>query len=205
MALETMALETEVKLSIHGATALRRALRAAGFRPGRRRQESNWLFDDANGRLRRQALLLRLRRSGRAWTLTAKGRPQGDRRLKIRREAEVALADGDAARALLAVLGFRPRLAYERERTLWRSPAWPGLAAAWDRTIAGDFLELEGPARQIRGAARKLGFAPADFIIASYPDLFRAWARRAGHRGATFSLPAQRGNALPASRPSQPR
>ena len=185
-----MALETEIKLAIRDGAALRRALRVAGFHPGRRQRETNWLFDDARGQLRRQGLLLRLRRSGSQWLLTAKGRRQGDQRLKIRPEAEMMVADGAGVMAVLAVLEWRPRLVYERQRTLWRSEAWPGLEAAWDETAAGNFLELEGTAAMIRRAAAELGYGPKDFVTASYPELFRAWTRRTGHEATEFRLAA---------------
>ena len=200
-----MALETEIKLPIRDGAALRRALRTAGFRPGQRRRETNWLFDDARGRLRRQGLLLRLRRSGGQWLLTGKGRRQGDTRLKIRPEAEMTVADGAGVMAVLAVLEWRPRLVYERQRTLWRSPAWPGLEAAWDETLAGEYLELEGGAAMIRRAAAPLGYGRNDFITASYPELFRAWARRTGHEGTEFRLAAAPHSGRSGRRPARRR
>ncbi|MGH9525915.1 MAG: class IV adenylate cyclase [Terriglobales bacterium] len=187
-----MPLEIEIKLPITDPPALRRRLRGASFHPGPRRREINWLLDDAAGRFRRAGVLLRLRRSGRQWLLTAKGPPRPSR-LKIRPEVEMPLDDGRGLLALLAVLDWRPRLVYERYRTLWRSGGHPGLAVAWDHTPIGNFLELEGPAAAIHRALRQLGFPAAAASAPSYPDLFRRWARRHRHRGREFTFQALRG------------
>ena len=49
-----------------------------------------------------------------------------------------------------------------------------------DETPVGNFLELEGSPRQIDRAARALGYRPADYLRATYWDLYAAHARRRG-------------------------
>lgn len=200
-----MPLETEIKIPIPDPAALRPRLQAAGFRPGARRREMNWLLDNPARGLARAGLLLRLRRRGGQWLLTAKGPRRRSRRLKIRPEIEMLLPEGRQLLAILALVRLRPSLIYQRDRTLWRARQFPRLIAAWDHTPIGDYLELEGPAAQIRAAARRLGFPPAAASTASYPDLFRAWARRQHHPGQEFTFAALRHKTPPARRPARRR
>jgi hypothetical protein len=48
-----------------------------------------------------------------------------------------------------------------------------------DETPLGTFVEIEGPPETIHEAARILGRGPEDYVLESYPDLYRA----AGGRG----------------------
>lgn len=199
-----MKLETELKILISEPGALRRRLRAAGFQPGPRLREINWLLDNPSGDLARAGLLLRLRRRGGQWLLTAKGPRRPDARLKIRPEAQMALPEGRPLLAIFGLVQLSPRLIYERDRTIWLSPRWPQLEAAWDRTPIGGYLELEGPARAINRLTRQLAAPAAAISTASYPDLFRAWARRHGYRGQEFTFAALRGQARPRGRRRKP-
>ncbi len=172
-------LEVEIKLPVADPAALRRQLRALGFRlAAPRARERNWIFDDPSGRLRRSGRLLRLRRQGRAWRLTAKG-PALPGRHKRRPEIELPLRDGEAFRRLLLLLGFVESWFYEKYRARYRPPRSPGSGeAALDQTPIGWFLELEGPPAWIDRTAHALGYRRADYILASYADLFRRWHPR---------------------------
>ncbi|MGH9487313.1 MAG: class IV adenylate cyclase [Terriglobales bacterium] len=168
-----MPLESELKFLLAAPAALRSRLRVLGFRVSRPRQrEQNWLFDDARGSLRAAGKLLRLRRSGRGWLLTAKG-PRRPGVLKRRLELQSALADGRACRALLALLGFRPTGSYALTRTLLRRPGDNG-ELAWDETAKGVYLEIEGSARWVRQTARQLNLTPAQSEPRSYPEILNA-------------------------------
>ena len=57
-----------------------------------------------------------------------------------------------------------------------------------DETPLGAFLEIEGPPETIDEAARALGLHPGDYVLDSYPALFRA----AGGRGRHGLLKARR-------------
>ncbi len=165
-------LEVEIKLPVADPAALRRRLKALGFRLAVPRiRERNWLFDDPAGRLRRSGRLMRLRRQGREWRLTAKGSglPGGPKR---RPEIELLLPQGAAFRQLLLLLGFAESWFYEKYRALYRPRAGAG-EAALDQTPIGWFLELEGPPAWIDRTALALGYRRADYILASYADLFR--------------------------------
>lgn len=167
-----MKLESELKFAVAQPVRLRARLHVLGFRIAiPRRLESNWLFDDSGASLCRRGALLRLRRSGTGWWLTAKG-PRRPGVLKQRPEAEFALADGPAARALLAVLGFRESFAYALHRTVYRQPRQRG-ELDWDQTPFGVYLEIEGSPAWVLRTARALELDPAGAESRSYPELFQ--------------------------------
>ncbi len=146
-------------------------LRRAGFRVSKRRIfEQNALFDDAERHLRRAHKGLRLRKCGARTILTFKGPPQPGKH-KNREELEMDLGDGRTFFEILARLGYRPMFRYEKYRTEYRQGRSTGRALL-DETPIGVFLELEGPPRWIDRSARALGFSEADYVTASYADLF---------------------------------
>ena len=166
--------EIELKFRVEEAPALRARLRRLGFRVAvPRRRETNWIFDDALGRLRAGGLLLRLRQSGNnTWLLTAKGKRRAGA-LKRRVEWETAVGDGPACQGLLELLGYRPTLRYARWRTVLRRPGQVG-EVAWDETPFGRYLEIEGSAGWVRRTARELGLAVTSAEPRSYPELYSA-------------------------------
>lgn len=168
--------ETEIKLAVAGAAAVRRRLRAAGFTVSRRRVfESNVIFDTPGLALRRGGTLLRVRQAGGVATITYKGRALAGR-LKSREERELEIADAEAMAAIFDRLGFHPVFRYEKYRTEFRPAHGPGVAML-DETPVGVYLELEGSPRWIDRAARQLGFAERDYITASYGRLYLEWCR----------------------------
>jgi adenylate cyclase class 2 len=171
--------EVEIKLPLSGARAGRELLRRAGFRVTTRRTfEANTVFDTDSLALRGRRELLRLRTYGRRHTLTYKGPPAAARH-KSREEIETQVADAAEARALLERLGYRAVFRYEKYRTEWAGAGEPGHATL-DETPIGTFLELEGPPRWIDRTARALGFAPRDYITASYGAIYCEDCRRRG-------------------------
>lgn len=171
--------ETEIKLAVADAKTGRRLLRGAGFRVSRRRVfETNTVFDTPDLALRRAAALLRVREAGSAATITYKGPPDVSKH-KSREELELEIPDARTMRAILDRLGFRPVFRYEKYRTEFRDGGAAGLAML-DETPVGVYLELEGTARWIDRAARKLGFAESDYITASYGRLYLEWCARRG-------------------------
>ncbi|MBI4461681.1 MAG: class IV adenylate cyclase [Acidobacteria bacterium] len=170
----------EIKLAVRSPASVRGTLRRLGFRVAEARQlERNTLYDTRQRTLRRQGLLLRLRLvNGRA-LLTFKGRAYSSRLYKVRPEAETHVGSAEAARAILTGLGFAPTFRYEKYRTAYARRGEAGQVVL-DETPIGTFLELEGPPRWIRRVARGLGRPPADFLTATYADLYRSWRRRHG-------------------------
>lgn len=156
--------EIEIKFPVAAPRALRARLRRLGFRvAAARRRERNWLFEAPKGRV------LRLRRRGGTWLLTAKGTRQPGA-LKRRAEAQTEVADGLACRQLLLLAGHRPSRYYQLWRTLYRRPGERG-DIAWDETAAGRFIEIEGTAAWVRRTAAALGFELAAAEPRSYPEI----------------------------------
>ncbi len=166
--------ETEIKLSVASLPALRRTLRAAGFRVFHRRVfESNTIFDTAVPSLRPGGTLLRLRQAGPVVTLTYKGVASAAKH-KSREELEVQVADHAGMCAVLGRLGYQPTFRYEKYRTEFREPVGEGIAML-DETPIGVYMELEGTPEWIDRAAHALGFCEADYITASYGRLYQQW------------------------------
>lgn len=165
--------EVELKFALAAPRVLRTRLRRLGFRIRRpRTRETNWLFDDARRSLRAAGKLLRLRRAGHLWLLTAKG-PRRPGLLKRRAESQTSVANGPACRALLELAGLTVTGSYTVTRTLLHKPGEAG-ALAWDETARGPYLEIEGSARWVRQTAAALGLSPRAAEPRSYPELLTA-------------------------------
>lgn len=171
-------MESEAKFRLEHPRALRARLRRAGWQIVQsRRRESNWIYDDAAASLRRRGLLLRLRHTGKIWLLTAKGPARLARGVKRRDEFETVVADGPALQRILATLGWRVSLRYDRFRTSFRRADEPG-RLDWDEIPFGTYLELEGPATWIRRSIRELGLDLAQAESRTYPELYAEWRKK---------------------------
>jgi adenylate cyclase class 2 len=213
--------ETEIKLKIEDAPALRRALKRLGARPlakgaGRVREE-NLLFDTPDGGLSKQGQLLRIRTelpngkakkgpkgSGRV-VLTFK-RPVEEsthreaaalrRDYKVREELELEISDGATLGRIFAGLGMRAWFRYEKLRTTYKLPgskAWAkDLLIEVDETPIGTFVELEGPPEAIDRAAAELGFSKGDYIVKNYLLLYVEECRRRGEEPKDMVFPVKK-------------
>ena len=169
--------EVEIKVAIADRKAFARSLKVAGFRVKTRRTlESNVLYDFPDLRLRKHGELVRIRLYGKEWKLTYKAKGKVGRH-KRREEIETDLADGDALAEIFTRLGMDHGFIYEKYRTEWTDGRGDVVV---DETPIGDFAELEGSARWIDTTAKKLGLGIAEYITASYADLFFAWKRQTG-------------------------
>lgn len=174
-----MAVETEVKLRLpRGAEHARAMLEQHGLQAtGPRQLETDQTFDLPTNELRLSSRLLRLRSAGDRWTVTYKGPPAAGDQHKSREEIETEVSDGAAFVQILERLGYRPSFAYEKFRTIFKSPGAEGIATL-DETPIGDFMELEGPGYWIDRTAQQLGFGPADYITSSYAALYEEHRRK---------------------------
>jgi adenylate cyclase class 2 len=173
--------EIEVKLPVSAVGEARRLLRGVGFQVFKRRVfEVNTLFDTSRQTLRRSGQLLRVRLAGRRGTLTFKGR-EGGGKYKDREELEIETSDPRQLAEILTRLDFRPVFRYEKYRTEYRRAKEAGVATL-DETPVGVYLELEGAPGWIDRTARRLGFAEADYITASYYALYAEYCRKRGVR-----------------------
>ena len=108
--------------------------------------------------------------------------------LKVREEIETEAESSAALLAILAAVGYTPVFRYEKYREEY---AATGVVVAVDETPIGAFVELEGEPAAIYALAAQLGFAPAEFVTASYRTLFVA----AGGPGSDMLFPAGAGPA----------
>ena len=169
--------EVEIKFVVHDLEALLRSVKAAGLRQKTPSTfESNTLYDNAAGDLRRTGEVLRIRVYGDRSTLTHKSRGNVSRH-KTRAEHETTVASADEMRAILAALGFRPSFRYEKYRAEWDDGRGEVVI---DRTPIGDFGEIEGPPEWIDRTAESLNLNEKDYITASYAELFHQWKERTG-------------------------
>lgn len=180
-------IETEIKLPMKdGVGPARLLLERHGYLiTTPRTHQSDQVFDFPNGLLRESGRLLRLRlentpSENSAGILTYKGPVLSASPHKSREELETSAADGGTLEKILERLGMVPAFRYEKYRTTFQAAGDPGLVAL-DETPIGVFLELEGPSYWIDQTALRLGFAPRDYVTASYSALFRAF--RESHPG----------------------
>jgi adenylate cyclase class 2 len=169
--------ETEVKLRIAGADAIRARIGAAGFRVrAPRALERNVVFDTPELALRRRRELIRIREVNGKATLTFKG-PRQPGKHKVREELESALSDARAVERIFERAGLRPVFRYEKYRTEYSRNSDPGVIML-DETPIGNYLELEGPPEWIDATARELGFTESEYILASYGALYLDYCRQ---------------------------
>lgn len=164
--------ETEVKLRLESADAMRERLRRLGAVLARERHfEENLLFDDPIGSLRASGTVLRLRQTVRGGVLTFKGPREIQGGIKSREERETSVEAPDQVSAILRHLGYRPVFRYQKYRESW---SYRGQEIEVDETPIGAFLEIEGDPGGIAAVAGELGFSPADYLAESYVGLFLA-------------------------------
>jgi adenylate cyclase class 2 len=167
-------IETEIKLPMKdGAGPARLLLAEHGYRMTRpRTRQTDQVFDFPDRTLRQSGRLLRLRSENGGAILTYKGPVLSAGPHKSREELETSAASGCTLEQILDRLGFVPTFRYEKYRTTFQAPGESGLVEL-DETPIGVFLELEGLGYWIDRAAAQFGFAPPDYVIASYAALYR--------------------------------
>jgi adenylate cyclase class 2 len=170
--------EIEVKVRIEGPAAFGAKVRAAGGELAQERTfEDNRLYD-RGGLLAGEGRLLRLRSTGSRAVLTAKAKVDGGPAgFKVRREAEIEVADAGAAAAVLETAGLSVSWRYQKWRTIWRLE---GCAVTLDEIPHGAFAEIEGDPAAIERAAAKLGFARSDWVTETYREIHERWCREHG-------------------------
>jgi adenylate cyclase class 2 len=171
-------IEREIKLPFADHEAARRAVLAAGGRlVASRRLIEDRLFDTPDSRLRREGLALRVRRDAGQVLLTCKSPAPGGL-VKTREELETRAGDAETIEMILNALGYREAFRSEKYREEFALAG--GVSVALDETPIGVFVELEGEEAAIVAAAATLGRGPADFVLESYPSLYRGWCRARG-------------------------
>jgi adenylate cyclase class 2 len=87
------------------------------------------------------------------------------------------VANGEEMHAILTALGYVPSFRYEKYRAEWSDGRGEVVI---DRTPIGDFAEIEGEPHWIDRIAKSINVSQADYITASYAELFFHWKQRTG-------------------------
>jgi adenylate cyclase class 2 len=181
-------METEIKVRLADRAGFTMQLPALGFHLlTAETMERNVLFDKSNGELRQRGELLRIRQYGDRWILTHKAPVESSANSthKVRAETETEIEDGRPLAAIFERLGFAPVFVYEKLRTEWADNEGHIVV---DVTPIGDFAELEGESAWIDRMAAKLGISPANYMKASYGQLFQEWKRATSHPAANMTF-----------------
>ena len=165
-----------MKIPVAALSHVRERLARAGARCDQPSAlEENWVLDDPVRTLAGSGRLLRVRRTGdRAW-LTLKEAASFSGGVKSRVEIETSVGNPETVLAVLGGLGFRPVRRYQKRREVWTLGA---VVVALDETPMGEFVELEGPAEILPGAATALALDPKAAVLGTYLDL---WVAYRGH------------------------
>ncbi len=152
-----MGVEIEVKLRVDDPRQMREKLQAAGARRLGTVLEHNTYFDTPEETLRKADSGLRIRvmeaaDGSRRAVLTYKG-PRREGELKIRQEEQTQIASARAATAILAGLGYRPMLAFQKRRESFELDA--ARVELDELPEMGFYLEIEADdeaaVRRVRG------------------------------------------------------
>lgn len=133
--------------------------------------EENWIFD-RKGELEGDQRVLRVRKDGAGASLTFKGPPSFEGRMKLREEHEIEIGDADTARAILEGLGFEIGKRYQKVRETWRLGS---VTICLDHTPIGDFAEFEGESAD--RVAKRCGFDPEAAERRSYLRLYEDYRK----------------------------
>ena len=170
-------LEIEVKFYLADIDGIRTRILKLGAKSNGRLFETNIRYEDKNKRLMRKKSLLRLRRDEKT-TLTFKSRPpERSKSFKIYKELEVEVNEFETMSHILEALGYHPVQKYEK----WRETiALDQTLFCLDSMPYGNFLEIEGPEKEIRHYAAQLGLSWHKRILFNYLEIFEIMRKNLG-------------------------
>lgn len=177
-----MYVEIEAKLKVDSFEAVEKRLKDQRASFVSQRVQTDCYFDTGEGTLERTDQALRLRcesdADGQRLILTYKGPKQTDD-FKKRKEVNLEVTDAEALECLLAALGYRRALAFDKRRSVWQ---YDRCEVALDvLPLIGTFVEIEGPDSDSISRARKaLGLADAPHVTESYASLIQEELSRVG-------------------------
>jgi adenylate cyclase class 2 len=170
----TNKLEIEVKIKVNDLKKIKRKIIKLGFYTiAPYSFEHNILFDTKDERLKKNKLLLRLRKIGDKYIVTFKHPPEqsfNTSHYKIRVEKEIEVSDYENVKSIFSGLGFKVFFIYEKYREIFDNG---NVKIMMDHTPIGDFIEIEGEAEGIDKTAARLGYGKADYITDNYMTLFK--------------------------------
>jgi len=162
-------IETEVKFFLKDVNVIRNRIIKLGAGSVGRVFETNIVFEDKNKSLIQKNSLLRLRQDTKT-TLTFKSRPPvRDEHFKTLRELEIEVSDFSTTKLILESLGFHNEMIYEK----WRETLMLNSTTFCIDTMPfGDFLEIEGPKKDIKKLASRINLEWRKRIIFNYHEVF---------------------------------
>ncbi len=162
-------LETEIKFYLPDLESLRRRILKLGARTRGRVFEVNFRYEDQNRNLVKRRSLLRLRRD-RSAVLTFKSPPPEDNPdVKVLSELEVKVSDFEIMHQILQQVGFHREQTYEK----WRETLdLDAVQFCLDEMPYGNFVEIEGPPRDIKRLAAQLELSWDRRILMNYLQIF---------------------------------
>jgi adenylate cyclase class 2 len=178
-------LEIEVKFHLPEIKPIRDRMLAMGATHCGRVFETNVRYEDASKSLKKQGILLRLRKDDLIRLTFKSSLSLPDTQFKIHRELEVEVGDFDVCHSILQGLGFHPEQAYEK----WRETlVFNNTNLLIDTMPYGMFLEIEGQKSHIRNMADRLGLKWEERILLNYLEIFEIVQREEGlpFRDITF-------------------
>jgi adenylate cyclase, class 2 len=159
-------IEKKYRLTTKQRVSVRRRLPEMGAKLQGQEFEVNTLYGGKG--LAVGQSVLRLRRTENGAILTYKKRLPTSSAIKRQRELETHVNDPDALDSILAALGFRPTLVYEKRRETW---VLGRTEIVIDELPFGLFMEIEGTQRDIRAIETKLAVKDLKTEHLSYPEL----------------------------------
>jgi len=136
--------------------------------------------------LRASGCTLRVRTDGEAGAITFKGPVDRTMTVKAREEIETTLGNAAIGERIVLALGFRLVFRAQKRREEY------DLGAAHvviDETPMGVYVEVEADPDEIARVTVLLGRTTADYQLASYGALWRAWCDRTGANPDRMLLP----------------
>jgi adenylate cyclase class 2 len=168
-------IEKEIKFLVDDFTPYREKLEQLNIAREASFFEENIIFDDAQGSLKREGRLLRLRKSNAA-TLTFK-EPVARDRFKVMEEHEVEVSDFHTALKIVNSLGFKKVFRYQKRRDTYRTG---DTLILFDETPIGNYIEIEGGEESILHVCNTLDLEIGDGISSNYMELYAEYCRTEG-------------------------
>lgn len=186
--------ECEAKLRTVDLEFVRRRLRSVGAQYCGERLERNWVFDDADGSLKKRKTLLRVRNNGERGGIVTTKRPVKGGEFKTREETETRVDCTQAAISQFRALGYQVAWIYEKHRQTW---LWRQCEVALDRCPEiGCFVEIEGKPGNIRRVCEDIGLDARDHIPDNYLSLWKKHLKASGGPKRHMIFPAAEREAL---------
>ncbi len=159
-------IEKKYRLNPQRRDELKRELEACGAEFVGREFEENTIY--SNDQLRETGSIVRIRTTDKRSILTFKRRIENQFDVKQQIEHETEISDAPAAEAIIAELGLKPILVYEKYRDTWN---FRTVELVIDELPFGDYMEIEGTVTAIKEAEILLGIEDLETEHETYPRL----------------------------------